>query len=252
MRIKDRKRVTQIIRQIHRLFPKYTTGRKPKIASAEALEQVSGSHVSIIRARRALGVISQKIAGRWYWMYPKRTLAEALEYMSARHVHNKGNAYKAPQDFTQRHAEEAQEQLTEYLSRYSNYCSSALDARDYLRGLHIHTTGKAISTARKEMEIKNVLIDGHWYWVWGGPEVQEWLESVLENGPVPEDDVLKKAWEEKKWSSHVVFNARYRLGHMIPKTVINGKLCWYDINNYSLPAQPDKLDPDVIDITGED
>ena len=69
MRNIDKVRAKSTVHRIYELFE--NDGRAiRKIPAIDALSQLKGSHVTIIKARHMLGVESKKIAGKWVWFYP--------------------------------------------------------------------------------------------------------------------------------------------------------------------------------------
>jgi hypothetical protein len=93
---------------------------------------------------------------------------------------------------------------------------------------------ESIKRGKKEVQ--------RWYWVWGAPEIVQWLLNSVAASPVSVDQLL----EESIWSADAVNAARRKTD--IEITFVNGKQCWYRNAQEETEIEEDeKSAPDVYE-----
>jgi len=226
----EKARLFNIIKQIDQLFSSRRPrgGRKPLIDATWFRSQIRCSPKVMTQAKKALGVKSKQVAGRHVWQFPTRTLEDALASTGRT---GRGFVTRAKPDLTPVYANFLQDYFTG-----NNYQLTADEMAREFRGNGLHLR-KFQCAARREIEARRFMKDGHWYWVWGGPAVQQWLEDLLSKGKMNQEDVYA-AGAAKGWSTQVVWDARQKLGGIKNKK-IGGITYWYDMNvSHEFDAAP--------------
>jgi hypothetical protein len=80
--------------------------------------------------------------------------------------------------------------------------------------------------AKKSLGIESVKRgrgnDQHWRWIWGAPEIVDWLLNSVGNSPIPVEMILNS---NELYSADVIQAARRKTNICI--TFVEGKQCWY-------------------------
>lgn len=235
-------RITSSIRRIIELFDALPKKEKYLLArdAIDKLGQVrGGSRITLMRARKALGIRAVKIAGSWRWPRPQFTLEQALIHCNP--TGRKGTAYRVrvEKDFTPVYVTALRSILRQF-----NYDALATDVKGQLRERRLHNN-KFTKAAKSQMGVIQVWIGGHWHWILpSAPPVHEWLEQLLLRGDaVLIDTVMKKA-AEKGWSSKLIWKVKEQKSE-IKLVIKNGKKHWQDLANRSIGAVSSAA-PEVI------
>ena len=212
--------------------------RRRKIEAIAATRQLGGSKNTLHRVRLALGVESKKVAGKFYWFYPKYSLQEALDVLNTRK--SKAGVYKDGRDqanIDARNARYVDELVDGFHDIFSqtNYDIPSVDFKRELKAYFGRTySGTVMYKAKRKANIISVMRDRRWHLIMApAPAIQEWLEEQLLDGPLPRKKLLEQAFTEKGWGEtvmlHQISGIRGLTGpiHYFYK---DGKCIWYDIN----------------------
>lgn len=240
MKLAEKKRMGTVIRAIFDVFgpsmvyPKdkspYVHFHHRKVAARDALKNLPGSHVTVLRAREYLGVESRVIAGRHFWFAPTVPLASALEKAGR---HSKSNLYKAAQpsrDRMERYAGELVPILQQIL-RSNNHDMPPDKVEEEVKQLTGRKFSNGIINLAKQRAgiISRKLVD-KWHWLLEPENMQQWLEERLAQGPVLHDVLLEEV-TRAGWTLHVL--NLFRTGKGFGQRMKDGLWYWYDINTWS-------------------
>lgn len=211
----ERTRAANLVKQIWRIYsPKITPKGKVHQRSAKPsrlfLDQIEASTLVITKAKKALGIRSVKIAGQWRWKYPTRTLEQALKYLGERSTNPDSLLYQMRQNEHDQLKKDATAILTDYF-RQVGYKVAAEEMMSLLRSFHLHSKGHYLSEAKREMNIKRIVLPDNTYWIWSDDLVYDWLQEQFVDGPLSSSEIFKRA-KEKGWDEEVILHARASFG----------------------------------------
>lgn len=211
MKQRSKKRLSWVMKQIWEVFQATSYGRSQKKRGTPPLIPVTkfmprlstASRMTIIRARKQMGIKSLKVAGSWRWRWPKNSLNDSLLAIGKKAIESK--------EEKERNKVLEVTELVRSTFQGLHYEVLAGDMQDECRAQnhqrYVHM--RYIYKAKKALGARGVRKNGHIYWVWGkSEEIREWLESALPNGskPLLEKELLQKA-SEKGWSRDVLLHA---------------------------------------------
>lgn len=245
------------------------SGKKPRFYAKDMLAKLTASKVTIIKARKALGIEARVVAGRHCWLFPKHTLVHALTSVGAR----------IPANTLERDINRIAPLLLDYFKK-KGYDITAQEGRAFLKKcgahknsviaeikrrtseqlLHIkHTAnGEIAEPSDKTIPLIEFLhpsktADHQFHWVLTEvEEVKDYLIELLRSGAKPYDTLVKR-FHAKGWSEDVLRTARTCHGGLggIGGVEIYTKdriVYWRDpVNESRLGAQPITEIESIID-----
>jgi hypothetical protein len=222
----ERTRLSTTIRRIYEVYEPHMkrTGKKPRFYAKDMLTKLTASKVTIIKARKALGIEARVVAGRHCWLFPKHTLVHALTSVGARIKVNT----------VERDVKRITPLLIAYFKKHG-YDITAKQGRSFLKanGAHKNSLIAEIKrrTSEQLMHIKRTasgeiaeptdktipLIeflhpsrtkDHQFHWVLTEvEEVKDYLIELLHDGAKPYITLVKR-FKAKGWSEDVLRTAR--------------------------------------------
>jgi len=194
------------------------------------------SHEIIYKAKKALGIKSTRIAGKWVWMLPTKAPAHDMQRLHKQRLDTIGKQIEKERVARNKQARVSVACMMAILQQHQ-FDVTANEALEEMRG----SNGYSHRTARLAKQISGAeSIKGKdgWHWVLPAQEVQDWIEHRLRAGAVPYSDLVKEA-QVKGWSERVLRSSRVKLGGI--KSEWRAKQhYWYDMNHYT----PDSLKPE--------
>lgn len=263
MRNIDKVRAKSTVHRIYELFE--NDGRAiRKIPAIDALSQLKGSHVTIIKARHMLGVESKKIAGKWVWFYPKFSLEKALgkekkiiyicmgpcidEPGKVRFDLPAGTRklrcpYCGGKNIRLTKAWNKEAEALERTLRFGHY---DVESKKVVHALRRYLKSKIYSAMNDHPDTYRYrAADGTWHWCLVAQEIVDWLENTMctHAGQIKERELLSMALKDKGWKSDtLLLKARIKLSS-ISTVYIKGVAYWRDSNFYRGNVRPDKSLP---------
>lgn len=179
---------------------------------------------TIIRAKRILGIKSQRREGFWFWSFPKYSSSEALKLVHERKIEEMDLARTEIQNL-QRAASVTMQEL---------FISGGLYLRnvDVLREMDIRGYSRSTTLKVKAQLgiISQKIEEDGWMWIWGYRPVQDWLEAFLSTGPQPVDKIYIEAFSEHDWRKEIIDVARKAVPTIRLK-FFNSIQYWVDLNS---------------------
>lgn len=222
-RIRYRKRtaVRECIIKIHEVF--VAAGNPAHFSALQMegeLEAFFRSKMTIHRAKKALGVRSQRIRGTWYWLKPERSIDSAFKRLNDvsrpqlkaffEYVDTNDNRF-GPREPVKYRDEEGKEQtrdtqhpVTTALQEYMRKRNYVAPAKKTLADLDKIAGRTTLQHVKKALGIKSVEVgkgesSKEWVWVWVAPEVLSYLEFLLVGGKLVPHDEIVHAFKKKNW-----------------------------------------------------
>lgn len=229
MKLWERKRVGTVIRAIYEAFQPKENGKFHKKRIAVRTVTIPGSKVTVLRARRYLGVEHRMIAGVHCWLAPKRTLQEALNRAKRSST---SSIYQTRKSYQQR-IEEIGETYSSTLQDIMKELHFDASVKQVAEEMETYTGKRFNRTTlsiirRKTGCIQTVRIDKEWRWVMRDDSIKQWLKQKLVE-PMEQKELFRLAMEEKQWGPRVL--NQYRAdGFSVYREV--EQWFWRDLNSY--------------------
>lgn len=194
---------------------------------------------TIMKAKKILGITSEKMRGHFYWHLPTRTPeGVSQQYHDQRNqtldkLAKEANESAADEWEKPGEKNSAMKELRDHMMN-THHCDAP--ATDVYKGIRLMFCHKLVFDVKKHLQIKSIKTKEQWRWVYAPPEAIDYLERRLFSGPVPVER-LEAEFLRKGWSRNVLNLSRQLLGGVSYK-VINGKFYWYDINRGVAQLEP--------------
>ena len=188
------------------------------------------STVTVNRAKRLLGIRSERIRRHFRWRLPQhkpsvaiRALNDQKEFeMFHRDVASSTQRYEAKPG-----RKDLEHWLTTTVQEYMKKVNYDVPATQVYKELRSRGSGhRILFSVKKALGILSVRTKQGWRWVWAADEVRDLLEVKLAAGPVPVDKI-RAEFSKRGWSALLLQEAKHRLGTVRYKT-IDHRFYWYN------------------------
>lgn len=193
---------------------------------------------TIMKAKKMLGIRSEKMRGHFYWHLPTKTPEGVSQQYHDKKVETKdklqNEAYVSLHNEWEKPGEKhsGMSELRDHMT-LTYHCDGI--AKEVYSGIRLMFCHKTVFEAKKYLKVKSIKTKEGWRWVYACKEALDYLEKRLFSGPVPVER-LEQEFLRKGWSRNVLNLCRETLGGIHYKS-IHGKFYWYDINHV-----PDNLE----------
>jgi hypothetical protein len=262
-------KLKELVRHIYGYYaPHINKSRRPLVYAKDILSTITASQPTVIKARKLLGIESRKIAGRFCWTYPKRTIDQALDKEKKRMyiclnpdcTEFRFNRFSLPvsakslkcpsptcrgSKFGIRQVRCTLEDLEDLKRNLRGYGYDA--PATFMLKTATRLKRSRIYAAKKELGVKHYRTQDGFRWVLVSDEVKQWIEEQCSSGkPIAHETILSRA-KEKGWESSIMLE-RCRLDTSIKAYTIKDKLYWREnpanvstiqSGSYEAPELPD-------------
>lgn len=237
-------KVKCLVEQIYSHFlPHIKKNRRPPIYARDVLPSLSASKATIIKARRLLGIIPHKVAGKSRWSYPKFTVDQALgrekkhHYLCSNHdcPMYKFERFTVPASQKKircpacngKKVQQVSSSLQDVFELREEIKANGYDApATYLVKALNRINRTRLYAAKRELGIIHYRdADNTFRWVLISDEVKDWLTETFKSGAILRFEVLLARAKKKGWTSEFMLE-HCRKETSIEKKWVDGKLCW--------------------------
>lgn len=155
---------------------------------------------SIRRIKRALNIKSFRKDGIWWWSFPKRTPIAAMQKIHDRKMRI------LRRSLPHENIPMPQVRLIQVMEEHN------LDCPSFIVFEEIGYKRRSVIAAKTALHIVTIRTATMSRWIYPSEEVQNWIYTRLEDGPLPEVELLQEAASSTGWSVDVLQTTRRHLG----------------------------------------